>query len=175
MRFRSPGLQTTNKTHLTSALLPAYNAFHIQEDEWERPANEWNSMDLFHKRHFIERVGWNHWQWSCPKCKCMNDINELLSHLIFKITHCLRKHRHLSTSMLFFIFFFFHFLWWATLTLNINEKLENTTEYITLKAGKSENCFTIYLLPSFAISPKLGSTAASTYIVYPLFLQTTLN
>lgn len=109
MRFRSPGLQTTNKTHLTSALLPAYNAFHIQEDEWERPANEWNSMDLFHKRHFIERVGWNHWQWSCPKCKCMNDINELLSHLIFKITHCLRKYRHLSTSMLFFYLFFFSF------------------------------------------------------------------
>lgn len=32
IRFRAPGLQTTNKTHLTSALLVLCYAFHTQEE-----------------------------------------------------------------------------------------------------------------------------------------------
>lgn len=50
----------------------------------------------------------------------------------FKIPHCLKKYRHLSTSVLF------HFLWSATLTIKNDEELESTTEY-TLKARKSKN------------------------------------
>lgn len=59
--------------------------------------------------------------------------------------------------------------------------MESTTEYIILKTHDELtimhrlfpklNLKTVvpYLVPCFAISPSLGSTAAPTYIVYPLF------
>lgn len=51
-----PGCQTTNKTHLTSALLPAYNAFHIQEDGCERPANERSVVAFNHRLTLWEEM-----------------------------------------------------------------------------------------------------------------------
>lgn len=35
MGCQPEGIQTANKTHLTSALLAGWHAFHIQKHEWE--------------------------------------------------------------------------------------------------------------------------------------------